>query len=206
MSTEIVSEAPAAYGVMKHISDTLEPWRTQTHWTEEEYLALETNRLVEFIDGKLEELPMPDYIHQTIADLFKDALKTHESFKAGGRVVGAPFRLNLPNGNYREPDVLYLKKEHLRMFGNAAWTGADLVLEIISPGGKKRDTVDKRLDYAKAGISEYWIIDPEPRTITVLKLVGTQYIEHGNFTLGQVATSVLLPGFSVDVTAVFEAK
>jgi putative restriction endonuclease len=53
----------------------------------------------------------------------------------------------------------------------------ELLMEIVSPGkdSRKRDLVDKRSEYAEAGIPEYWIVDPEQRTINVLTLDGAGY-------------------------------
>ena len=83
------------------------------------------------------------------------------------------------------------------------WVGADLVIEIVSPDDRGRDTVRKRREYAQAGIPEYWLVDPAARTITVLVLAGNQYHEHGTFVTGSQATSPLLPGFLVDVSTLF---
>jgi len=83
--------------------------------------------------------------------------------------------------------------------------GADLVMEVVSPDDPQRDLVTKREEFAEAGITEYWIVDPRNSHITVLDLEGTQYAVHGKFKPGQKAISRLLPGFSVDVTAVFAA-
>jgi Uma2 family endonuclease len=80
-------------------------------------------------------------------------------------------------------------------------------MEVVSPGAesRQRDLVDKRRDYAQAGVSEYWIVDPETESVTVLALDGSEYRVHGEFKTGESATSVLLPGFAVDVSAVFAA-
>ena len=78
-------------------------------------------------------------------------------------------------------------------------------MEIVSPDDPERDTVTKPVDYAKVGISEYWIVNPEDETITVLRLEGERYVEHGVFRRGDVATSALLGGFAVSVDAVFDA-
>ncbi len=65
---------------------------------------------------------------------------------------------------------------------------------------------EKRRDYAAAGIPEYWIVDPQEQTVTVLALDEKQYRVHGEFKPGTQATSVLLPEFSIDVTELFAAK
>jgi Uma2 family endonuclease len=63
--------------------------------------------------------------------------------------------------------------------------------------------VEKRTDYAAAGIAEYWIVDPQERKITVLTLAGTDYREHGVFVMHEDASSVLLDGFTCGVNDVF---
>jgi Uma2 family endonuclease len=72
-------------------------------------------------------------------------------------------------------------------------------------GNRQRDLIEKRQAYAQAGVSEYWIVDPETETVTVLALDGAEYRVHGEFKSGDSATSVLLPGFAVEVSAVFAA-
>jgi Uma2 family endonuclease len=79
------------------------------------------------------------------------------------------------------------------------------VLEVVSSDDPKRDLVRKRREYARAGIPEYWIVNPATEQIIVLHLEGTAYVEHGIFTRGTQATSVLLEGFTVAVAAVLDA-
>ena len=78
-------------------------------------------------------------------------------------------------------------------------------MEIVSPDPKdrKRDFDDKLADYAEAGIAEYWIVDAEQQCVIVHRLDGKQYAVYGQFTGGQQATSILLNGFAVDVSARF---
>ena len=87
---------------------------------------------------------------------------------------------------------------------NRYWTGADLVVEVVSPDDPDRDYITKRADYAEAAIPEYWIVDPQQSRITVLTLTGDTYTTHGEFHPGDTATSPLLPSFTADVTHVLE--
>ena len=75
--------------------------------------------------------------------------------------------------------------------------GADLVMEIVSDGkrDRDRDLISKRAEYARAGIPEYWLIEPNERRITVLALQDGNYRIHGEFGPGSRATSAALPGF-----------
>lgn len=204
MQADLVSEQSSAYGLGGRPRLDDEPWRDRSEFTESEYLALDTNHLLEFHDGRLVELPMPNEFHQTIAIFFINLL-LHWSPR--GKVMTAPFKLKLKvtSGQYREPDVVYLIDRNDTRRGKEFWTGADFVIEIVSPGGEMRDTVEKRAEYAASGIAEYWIVDPKMRTITVLALAGTAYEERGVFREGDVARSVVLTGFEVEVGAVMGA-
>ena len=80
-----------------------------------------------------------------------------------------------------------------------------MALEVVSGDKPERDLVDKRSDYAEAGVPEYWIINPQTETITVLRLEGNSFKEAGAYRRGQLAASVLMPEFSVVVDDVFNA-
>jgi Uma2 family endonuclease len=176
-------------------------------WTEEQYLRLtdQTNRFIEFTEGAVEVLPMPTRKHQAISRfLFLAFLAFVQPL--GGTVFYAPLRVRVAPGRFREPDLVLLLEVNDPRNQNAFWLGADLVVEIVSPDNVERDTVIKRTDYAEAGIPEYWIVNPEEETITVLKLEGGAYMVHGVFGRGETASSGLLTGFIMGVDAVFDAE
>jgi Uma2 family endonuclease len=176
-------------------------------WTEEQYLRLtdQTHRFVEFTEGSVEVLPLPTRKHQAISRvLFLAFLSFVQGI--GGTVFYAPLRRRVIPGRFREPDLVLLLNVNDPRNQNAFWLGADLVVEIVSPDYVERDTVIKRADYAEAGILEYWIVNPEEQTITVLKLEGSAYIAHGVFGRGETATSALLTGFTMSVDAVCDAE
>jgi Uma2 family endonuclease len=175
-------------------------------WTEEQYLALtnQTNQLIEFTDGTIEGLPMPTSSHQVIV-AFLFGLFLAVVGQNGGKVLFAPLRLRVRPGKLREPDILMLLNARDPRYQDAYWLGADLVVEVVSPDRPERDTEEKPLDYAEAGIPEYWIVNPLDAAITVLVLDGQAYRLHGRFRRGERATSELLPGFSVSVDEVFDA-
>lgn len=173
----------------------------QGQWSEEEYLALDGNHLVEFSNGHIEVLPMPTTSHQLLATYLFGLLMGFVNARNLGNVLIAPLRVRVARGTFREPDVLFVAKGHSHWIREEFWTGADLVMEVVSRDkeGRRRDLVHKRRDYARARIPEYWIVDPEKERILVLKLSGKQYVLHGEFAKGETATSRLLPGFEVDV-------
>jgi len=191
-------------GEWKDVLEELLP--PQGEWSEEEYLVLTDHRarLVEFTDGFLEPLPMPTLEHQRILGflyvIFSQFFRAH-----GGEVIFAPLRLRIRQRKYREPDLLLLLSASDSRSKSRYWEGADLALEVVSKDKPERDLIDKRYDYAEAKVPEYWIVNPQTETITVLRLSGDAYQEAGVYRRGQSATSVLRPDFSVAVDAVFDA-
>lgn len=176
----------------------------QGAWSEEDYLSLNTNHLVEFSHGRIEVLPMPSDRHQSIV-FFLSTLLGAFARKIGGKVLFAPLRLRLWPNKIREPDLLFLASATDPRRQNAYWTGADLVIEVVSPDDPQRDLVTKRSEYAQAGIPEYWIVDPQAETITVLRLDGAAYVEHGVFRRGEIATSAHYADLRTPVSDVLDA-
>jgi len=76
---------------------------------------------------------------------------------------------------------------------------------VVSPDYRRHDLETKRREYARAGIPEYWIVDPEEEQITVLTLKEGKYVVHGMFERGMVARSALLEGFERAVDEVWAA-
>ena len=185
------------------LCDVLPP---QGAWSEEAYLWLtdHSNRLIEFTDGHIQDLPVPTSTHQAV--LLFLYLQFHSYLTPrGGVAMVAALRMRMREGKFREPDLLLLRDRSDPRYQDRYWLGADLVVEVVSPDDPHRDLVEKRADYAEARIPEYWIADPRDQTITVLALDGESYVEHGTFARGGSATSPLLNGFTVDVAAVFDA-
>jgi Uma2 family endonuclease len=162
---------------------------------EDEYLALKTKHLVEFDNGTIEVLPLPTKSHQIVVLFLYELLKAFITGRSGGRVLVAPYRLRVPTGKYREPDVMYLTPEQDARAGDMFAESAELVMEVVSPDAEERDYVKKRRDYADLGIPEYWIVDRIEQQIVVLRLENGDYVEHGRFGPGRQATSYHLTGF-----------
>ncbi len=175
----------------------------QGHWSQEEYLALDTNHLIELSHGQLEVLPMPTQSHQLLVIALFELLRNFVREGQLGTVLLAPMRVQLWPGKFREPDILFMRSEHDDRRSDRFWEGADLVMEVVSPDDPERDKVTKRREYAQAGIPEYWIVEPVDSSISVLTLHGPEYSLHGKFVSGETATSVLLERFKVDVASVF---
>lgn len=179
----------------------------QGQWSDSDFLNLteDLTRLVELTDGQLKVLEMPTTSHQQIVFRLVCRLSDFVAPLELGIALMAPLRIRLRPGMFREPDVVFALKEHSQLVQEEFWTGADLVMEVVSSGAKsrRRDLDEKRREYATAGIQEYWIVDPLVETISVLALVGSDYQVSGEFRKNDIARSHLLSGFTVAVSEIF---
>jgi Uma2 family endonuclease len=177
----------------------------QGSWSEEDFLKFHTNRMAELVAGRLEILPMPTLKHQRILRWLLGIFEA--AAPVGSITLFAPLPTRLFPGTIREPDLLYIAPENAPGPDVDYPSHLDLAVEIVSPGkdARKRDYEDKRTDYARAGISEYWIVDPQENQVTVLVLQDGIYAEHGVFRIGEIASGLLLPALRVDVATMLKA-
>ena len=181
----------------------------QGQWHEDDFLRFHTNRMAELVDGRLELLPMPTLKHQRmliwLLDLFRVAIVDQKN----AMVLIAPLPIKLFPGTIREPDLLYIAPENSPDEGVDYPIHIDLALEIVSEGteARKRDYGDKRHDYAQAGVSEYWIVDPQDECVTVFTLDrhAMTFRIHGVFHRKDFANSLLLQKLNVCVDELFAA-
>jgi len=175
---------------------------TQGEWTEAAYLDLTdgTNKRIELASRRLEFLPMPTEIHQALLRFLFIALYQFVEGRKLGEVYDSGLRLRIRPGQVRQPDLIFLHKDHYHLRHNRVWDGADLVMEVVreDANDRQRDYEHKLADYA-----EYWIVDPETRTVLVHRLHEARYQVAGKFQSGEQASSTLLPEFSIDVTKLF---
>ena len=176
----------------------------QGSWTEQEYLALDAGRQIEFDRGCVEVLDIPTKEHHRLVRFLFLLMQAFVSSRGLGEVFFAPLPVRLWNEKYREPDLVYLASG--RSDAGKYPDGADLVVEIVSdsPSDRKRDLEIKVSEYERAGISEYWVVDPQKAIVLVHCLIHSKYAVD-SFTTGQIAHSRILDGFSVGVESLFEA-
>lgn len=177
----------------------------QGQWSEAEYLELSdrASRLIELSNGKLEVLDMPTDPHQyTVGRLHYFILHFLMEHPLGELRV-APLPVRLWPGRIREPDLMYLSNAHLDRITPDYWGVPDLVVEVHSPGSRGRDKRSKYVEYAQAGIPEYWMVDTDAKTIDVYRLTQAAYELKQHCGLGEPLTSDQLPGLELNLADVF---
>ncbi len=188
-------------------TDTIEvPQRfRERRWTYEELRneLPESNTPVELWDGELIMSPSPNVAHQRVIARLFTALNVYAEDRNAGTVLFSPIDMVLSSGRVVQPDVAFIATERLDIIDDVINGPADLVAEVISPGSRNRDRVEKRDLYQERGVKEYWLIDPEARTVEVLVLEENSFQLHGCWGPEERAESRLLDGFQVDVAGLF---
>lgn len=172
----------------------------QGEWTEADYFSLpETNRIIELSKGRLIISPSPTPKHQKISlnlsFLFINYVRSHKL----GELAYAPLDVRLWEDNIRQPDIAFMSNEHLDRITEELWGIPDLVVEILSKGTAKADKEEKFQEYEKAGVLEYWIVDPLKKNIEIYILENGIYELFGKWGHGKIARSKLLNGFEINI-------
>ena len=155
----------------------------------------------EVIDGELYVTPPPVWKHQNgLANLFSiltGFIRAHDL----GKIIPAPLGVILDEHNGLQPDLVYISRERLNsVVTERGVEGApDLVVEVLSPSTRARDTGIKMRRYAAAGILHYWQLDPRNDSLEAYRLSEQDYEQIGRFGPGSVFRPELFPGLEIPI-------
>ncbi len=150
--------------------------------------------------------PHPTHTHQLIVFELATRMRAFVQEQDLGLVQIGPLPVRLWPGKIREPDILFVAKEHSDRISEQAYGPPDLAVEVLSPSTRRTDRLEKTVEYARAGVREYWIVDPHGRTVEVFILREGAYELLGKWGEGKEALSEVLDGFRVAVDDVLVSK
>jgi len=162
----------------------------------------------ELIDGEHYVTPSPNLRHQHIAGRLHLIIGVWLEAHPIGRLYFAPLDVLFSNVDVVEPDLLYVSNERAAtaLANGKHVTGApDLVIEIGSPGTRRRDETIKRRLYERFGVTEYWIVDPDIDAIRVNHAVDGRFgrpVER-SAEAGDVLATTSFPGLEIALSRVF---
>ena len=178
--------------------------KPKTKFTVADYMNTPDDVRYQLIDGELILAPSPTTRHQRVSvRLFVD-LHQFVRMEGLGEACIAPLDVVFPDREVYQPDILFVSNERRGIITEANIQGApDLVVEILSPSTQRHDRGHKQNVYAERGVREYWIVDPDSRTLEVLSAGSNGWTPTTTFSAEDVLVSPLLPGLSIDLGQVF---
>ncbi len=179
----------------------------QTKLTYADYLKTSDDERYELLNGELVMAPAPREIHQYILGRLYIEMGAFIYERDLGDVYFAPTDVALSDMDVVQPDLLFVSNERNHIITPENIQGApDLVVEILSPATAERDRTLKLDLYARHGAHEYWIVDPDARTIMVLRRGERRFEVAGIYGAEQTARSPILEGFTFNLEGKFRRR
>jgi Uma2 family endonuclease len=160
----------------------------------------------ELIDGEHYVTRSPNLRHQVVLQNLNYLLYGFVRERQLGRVFVAPLDVVFSFHDVGEPDLIFVSNERASILTAANLQGApDLVVEVLSPSTRRRDELLKRDLYERAGVAEYWLVDPVAETVKVYRRAGDDFARVVLLSAidGDTIVSPLLPGLEIPLAAVF---
>ena len=152
--------------------------QTSTKLTYEDYASIPADgRRHEIIDGEHYVNPAPTGYHQLTLGNVLFALEQHVRSHHTGRVVTSPVDVALSEHDIVQPDILFMRAGRTHLIGKIVKGAPDLVVEILSDSNRRHDVRTKYALYERAGVSEYWIVDPMLGTVEMFLNVDGEFAD-----------------------------
>jgi len=158
----------------------------------------------ELVEGELIVTRAPGVPHQLVLINLATEIKNYLKQHPVGVVIPTPGVI-FDEDNSVIPDIVFLTNEQMERAGPHIHEAPELAVEVVSPGREnaRRDRVVKLQVYSKFKVKEYWVADPEPRTLEVYRLTEGALALAATLTRDDEITSPVLPGFSCKASEIF---
>ena len=175
--------------------------------TVSDYLELpEGPPFYQLIEGEIAMSPAPNRPHQHILRNITFLLLKHVEDRRLGEIYFAPCDVYLTDINVFQPDLMFISNARKSILSQRGIEGApELIVEILSPKTARLDKGLKRDVYARTGVEELWIVDPDAKEVLVYHLADSAESPAGTYSGRQKFSSLVLPGLQISVPKVFQA-
>ena len=161
-------------------------------------------RRYELYDGEARLVPAPIPLHQLVVQRFASALEEYR-LRSGGLLFLSPIDIVFSEFDCAQPDVVFFHhtRRHLIDLRKPIRVAPDLAAEVLSPGTARIDRGSKMKMFATFGVREYWLLDPDTRTIEAYRLIDKAYARKDRAIESKSVRSSVLPGFAIDADWLF---
>jgi Uma2 family endonuclease len=176
----------------------------KTRLTYADYLKTPDDERYELLNGELVMAAAPLLYHQYILRKLLNKMSDYIDERNLGELYSSPADVVLSDTDVVQPDLLFVSSHRSHILTRENVRGApDLVVEILSPATAERDRTIKLDLYAQHGVKEYWIVDSDARTITILVRRESRFEVAGIYGEGQTLRSPTLAGFTIELDGIF---
>ena len=135
----------------------------------------------ELFDGELVVSPVPSFAHQFAVGQVAFQLYDWEKARGNGLAILGPLAVRLSSDTVMEPDAMWIAAGRVdEIVADYIYGAPDLVVEVVSPCTAELDRTRKSSLYARYGVREYWLLDPESESVEIRKLEGDSFVMHGS--------------------------
>jgi Uma2 family endonuclease len=183
-------------------------------WNYKNYRNIQDDKRYEVLRGHRSMIPAPNEEHQRISRNVEFLIFQFIENKSLGEIYDAPFDVILDQNNVVQPDIIFISRENIKIIKEKGIFGSpDLIIEIISPSTKVRDTYEKKELYEHFKVKEYWIIDPKNKTVEIFcfnkeekyELFSNGYFDESNvITINNALKSNVLEGLDIRLDKIFK--
>ena len=180
-------------------------------YTYADYLKWQFEERVELIKGKIFELSAPNSMHQEISGYIYLSIGNYLKGKPC-KVFSAPYDVRIPRKTKDDKDVITVLQPDICVVCDKSkrdlrgcFGAPDIVVEITSPSNNVNELKNKYEIYEEAGVKEYWVVLPEPKTFLVYTLVEGKYHASRLMVAGDVFQSSVLEGYSLNLKDMFDS-
>ncbi len=173
--------------------------------SEADFLRLPGQDKADLIHGRLYLMAPPARRHERIVSFLSFLLDGYVSARELGEVTGSKSPIRIDERSTFEPDIVFVPTSQLdgiRADGLIT-QGAGVAVEVVSPSTRRRDYVDKRDGYERAGVTEYWIVDPKRETVQFYRRGDSGLYDEVTPPKGKPFESAAVPGFRLLPEALF---
>jgi Uma2 family endonuclease len=192
--TTIDIESLAEQAIARAEASPHTPYPFRVPMTEDEFILLTGEDIrAEWIDGETEFMAPVSDEHADLGGWLAALLRTYVDERKLGIVRGPEFTIRFAKQRRRRvPDVMFVSKERTHLITKNHLEGApDLAIEIVSPDSQRRDWREKYSEYEKAGVREYWIIDPITKVFEPYRLGKSKKFEQITIVNGKLSSTVV---------------
>ncbi len=192
---------------MHKTSKTMTVSTNTERWTYQDMVEkLPAESRYELRNYHLLAMASPKPKHQTIVSNIYDLLKPFVKTNAFGKIFLSPLDVVFQKGDAVQPDLIFISSLNTSIIKESHISGVpDLLVEVVSKGSVARDYIEKKNDYEKFGVKEYWIIDSLNESIWIYNLNDSAKFDLISYAEeGEKALSKLLPDFALNHETIFE--